>query len=151
MVEDRDPKEPIKVTDRRSFTRDGRRRDPEVDAETEAHPPSHGASDGQREVTGEGFTMEPPPHPDESLASQDAAFLNLVVSIYQSGCIHLGLADGEQASKEALDFEAARGTIEMLLALKKKTLGNLSTDEGRILETLLAELQMTYALKVSDA
>jgi hypothetical protein len=73
------------------------------------------------------------------------------VSIYQSGCIHLGLAEGEEASKEALDFEAARGTIEMLLALKRKTLGNLSTDEARILETLLAELQMTYALKVSDA
>jgi len=151
MVEDRDPKEPIKVTDRRSFTRDGRRRDPEVEAQAEPHPAAPGDSGGPREVTGEGFTMEPPLHSDESPASQDAAFLNLVVSIYQSGCIHLGLADGEQASKEALDFEAARGTIEMLLALKKKTMGNLSTDEGRILETLLAELQMTYALKVSDA
>jgi hypothetical protein len=151
MVEDRDPKEPIKVTDRRSFTKDGRRRDAEGESETETRPPSRGEPEVPREVIGDGFTMETPLHADESAASQDAAFLNLIVSIYQSGCIHLGLAEGEEASKEALDFEAARGTIEMLLALKRKTLGNLSTDEGRILETLLAELQMTYALKVSDA
>jgi len=151
MAEDRDPKEPIKVTDRRSFTKDGQRRDPDGAAESGARHGVQGAVDAPREVKGEGFTMEPPLHGDEGVAAQDAAFLNLIVSIYQSGCIHLGLAEGEEASKEALDFEAARGTIEMLLALKKKTLGNLSTDEGRILETLLAELQMTYALKVSDA
>src|SRR5262249_50927520 len=107
-------------------------------------PPRH-------EVKGEGFTLHPSPAAPQAMAPGDAAFLNLVVSIYQSGCIHLGLAaEGEQPVAEALDFEAARGTIEMLLALREKTKGNLSPDEQRIVETLLAELQMAYALKVSD-
>lgn len=151
MADERDPKETIKVTDRRSFTRDGQRREREEPEEGETAPQAKSPSAPPQEVRGEGFTMEPPLQGEEVVAGQDAAFLNLLVSIYQSGCIHLGLAEGEEAAKEALDFEAARGTIEMLLALKRKTLGNLSTDETRILETLLAELQMTYALKVSDA
>ena len=151
MADQRDPKEPIKVMDRRSFTRDGVKRDPGEKVEVVGAPPAAAPAEPPQEIRGEGFKMEPPLQADESASAQDAAFLNLVVSIYQSGCIHLGLAEGEQASKEALDFEAARGTIEMLLALKTKTQGNLSIDEARILETLVAELQMTYALKVSDA
>jgi len=149
MADENDSEPAIKVTDRRSFTRDGLKRDQEAVTQPKEPKPS---PEPRREVKGEGFTIEPPPSLPEEMAPGDAAFLNLVVSIYQSGCIHLGLAgESEQAVAEALDFEAARGTIEMLLALREKTKGNLSPDEGRILETLVAELQMAYALKVSDA
>jgi len=163
MGDENDAKSTIKVTDRRAFTRDGAKRDPDPAAVEETPHPAKAATAAEgpatprpsaaSEVRGDGFTMEPPLRTAESMAAEDAAFLNLIVSIYQSGCIHLGLAEEEGGlpSDEKVDFEAARGTIEMLLALKRKTLGNLSSEEGRILESLLAELQMTYALKASDA
>ena len=148
MADERDSESAIKVTDRRSFTREGLKREPDAAAQLQQPAPEP----PRREVKGEGFTLQPPPSLPEEMSPGDAAFLNLVVSIYQSGCIHLGMTgESEQTVAEALDFEAARGTIEMLLALKEKTKGNLLPDEQRILETLLAELQMAYALKVSDA
>lgn len=162
MSEERDPSQTIKVTDRRSFTKDGQRRDADSEPTVVAGPAKPAAPDGAKTLQGEGFTMAHPAPIETDAAAQDAAFLNLVVSIYQSGCIHLGLAgdaaeaeDAEGAGagpegQEPVDFAAARGTIEMLLAIKKKTAGNLATEESRILETLLAELQMAYALKVAD-
>src|SRR5882672_8493644 len=80
MAEDRDLKEPIKVTDRRSFTKDGQRREPEsaegsaprgattapAAQPARAAQPAPAAKPAPAannvppvEVRGEGFTMEP--------------------------------------------------------------------------------------------
>lgn len=78
---------------------------------------------------------------------QDSAFLNLIVSIYQSGCIHLGMVHEEGAAPPPPDLESAKATVEMLVMLRRKTQGNLDKEETRILDSLLAELQIAFAVK----
>ena len=51
---------------------------------------------------------------------------------------HPGLAPGE------LDLPLAKHCIDLLGTIQQKTHGNLSTQEGQILEGLLAELRMQY-------
>jgi hypothetical protein len=170
MPDPTDKKDPIKVVDRRSFTPDGRRRTPEEAPAPEGEAAARPASEPRRPAAaaapgpaapqadrprdahhGTGFTMEPPSGPETSSAAQDAAFGNLVISLYQSGCIHLGLAAEEGAPPQPVDLEGARGAIEMLLMLRSKTRGNLAPDESRILDTLIAEMQMAYAMKARGA
>ncbi len=154
-----DEKPEIKIVDRRSFTSDGRRRgadpagapDQKPPARDEA-PPKSPRTEPEEPVHGPGFTMNRSSETDRSRAGRDAAFLNLCVSLYESGCIHLGVSGPEGATHdEAPDMEAARGAVEMLEMLKRKTLGNLSREEQEILESLLAELQMAYVMKTPGA
>ncbi len=157
----------IKIVDRRSFTSDGRRR--ETDSAPQQEPPpappdpprgggSRPAGAAPRpagtdaRVHGPGFTMDPSSETERSRAGRDAAFLNLCVSLYESGCIHLGISGPEgQPSGSAPDLDAARGAVEMLEMLKRKTHGNLSREEQEILDSLLAELQMAYVMKAPGA
>ncbi len=160
-MEEREEKKPsIKVVDRRSFTSDGqpRKGDEEPPEELREEPdhtagsPSPAAAargEGDAKVRrGEKFTMESPPEAGGAGAPQDPAFVNLCVSLYQSACIHMGLtgeSPGEESKKT--DLDAARAAIDMLVMISRKTKGNLSNEERRILEGLLAELQMAYVGK----
>jgi hypothetical protein len=51
---------------------------------------------------------------------------------------HPGLAPGE------FDLPLAKHCIDLLGTIQQKTQGNLGTQEGQILEGLLAELRMQY-------
>jgi hypothetical protein len=42
------------------------------------------------------------------------------------------------------DLRQARITIDMIEMIREKTAGNLSGDEGRLLDSVLLELQMNY-------
>ena len=147
-------KDPIKVVDRRSFTPDGQPRDPdrEEPRDTDRHakapaPPQAGPSEPLR---GEGFTMAGGAGaPTGALPDiEDVAFVNLIVSLYQSGFIQLGYVEEPGApGPQEPDLEGARGAIEMLTMMKRKTKGNLSPEESRVLDGLIAELQMAYAMK----
>lgn len=154
-----DEKPEIKIVDRRSFTSDGRRRGADPAGAPDQKPPATDddpvgtpRTEPQGPIHGPGFTMNRSSETDRSRAGRDAAFLNLCVSLYESGCIHLGVSGAEGATHgEAPDLEAARGAVEMLEMLKRKTLGNLSREEQEILESLLAELQMAYVMKAPGA
>ena len=165
-VEDRsEKKETIKIVDRRSFTANGQRREPDVPADAEPakevameNPPGaqgrsqpSPAAPAPGPVRGEGFTVESPPEPGAAAPEEEALFVNLVVSIYQTGLIHLGLVHEEGKPSAPADFDAARGAIEMLMMLRGKARGNLSSEESRILDSLLAELQMAYAMKAAGS
>lgn len=158
-----DDKPEIKIVDRRSFTTDGRRRaegesgaaapEPAAakDAGAGASPSGPPSKETRQPVQGSGFTMNPPGETDRIRAGRDAAFLNLCVSLYESGCIHLGLTGEGAEGEPPRDLEAARGAVEMLEMLKRKTHGNLSEEEQQILDSLLAELQMAYVMKAPGA
>jgi len=150
----------IKIIDRRSFTSDGQRRSPDQESEAgerpepAAAPPSASKPAPEAPAAhGEGFTMHgPPPEPHEGAPGEaETAFLNLCVSLYQSGAIHLGLGPDGQPSDAPADLEAAQGVIEILAMLKRKTKGNLSKEEGKILDSLVAELQMAWVMKRQGA
>ena len=70
----------------------------------------------------------------------------LVLSLSSATLIALGLAiDPSQGIQEPkVDKSMAKFNIDMLIMLKEKTKGNLSSDEQKLLDTIISDLQMKY-------
>ena len=108
------------VTDRRSFTDDGRPKDNEV--------------------------VEPAPAPASGPAAPMPAidFHTFVVSLGSSALLHLGELDHPETGKPQKDLALAKNTIDILSMLRDKTKGNLTAAEDSLIESLLFDLRLRY-------
>ncbi len=92
------------------------------------------------EKRGETFVMRDP--------SEDAAAIDLtafLLGLAQTALIQLGESPNpETGQRSALDLPAARQTLDVLGMLREKTRGNLTADEERLFEHLLADLRLRY-------
>lgn len=75
------------------------------------------------------------------------AFMGLLNSLAYQVLYHLGEAQGGGEVVPEPDLPAAKEIIDILLALKIKSQGNLSPEEARFFETLLPEIQMKFVQK----
>ena len=123
----------FKVQDRRIFSEDGELR--------ESGPEK--VSEGSEKAAAETDSKESrPPATGEAPAEPKIDFSAFVLSIATTGMVHLGaIADPATGKKEA-NLPAAREMIEILTLLKEKTRGNLSTEESRLMDGLIYEMQM---------
>jgi hypothetical protein len=72
-------------------------------------------------------------------------FSTLVLSLGTTALYQLGLvANPESGESMAPDPLAAQQTIDTLEMLRDKSRGNLSEDEGKLLDSLLYELRMRF-------
>ena len=86
--------------------------------------------------------------PGEARRSQTSpAFFNLLKSLGYQAMIHLGELPHPSTGGRETDVEAARETIDLLLALKEKTGANASSEEMEIFQGVLPELQLKFAEK----
>lgn len=74
----------------------------------------------------------------------EASFSVLTMSIASSAAMALGLAPDPQTNEVHKDKNMAKFNIDLLLMLKEKTKGNLSGDEDRFLDSVIADLQMKF-------
>jgi len=74
----------------------------------------------------------------------DASFLSLVNMLGVEAAMHLGLLQNPGEEPPPLDLETARQLIDTLGMLQAKTRGNLSPDEDRLLDSILADLRMRF-------
>jgi len=74
----------------------------------------------------------------------EATFLSLINMLAVEAAMHLGLIEAPGEASPGIDLEAARHMIDMLGVLEQKTRGNLSADEDKLLENILADLRMQY-------
>lgn len=82
---------------------------------------------------------------------EQALFGALVFSLHAAGMQQMGKLMNPMTGKVERDLEQAQATIEMLDMLKKKTAGNLSDYETKLISRLLAELQMNYVDEINQA
>lgn len=126
------------MTDRRTFAADGERKDaPETPAQTTE--PAPGAPPAAvKSARGEAPKSLPP-----------ADFATLVLSLGSSAIMYLG--EDPQGNQTERNLPMAKHAIDLLSVLEEKTKGNLSGEEGHILESLLFDLRLRYveALKAS--
>ena len=148
----------FKVVDRRSFA-------------TETAPPA-AASGAPSPTAAQPLPVEPPmieqpgesahagPLPSTSAAIEvpggdeefdiegtpqaDAGFETLVSYLGTTTMFQLGLMAGPSGERIPGDLRSARQTIDMIEVLQEKTRGNLTEDEGRLLDDVLYELRMAY-------
>ena len=161
----------FKVTDRRLFNPDGSPRDlpPEERAEPQpaAAPEPPAAAQNSQEAAEEAqATPEPEvsasteqesPAAEEEFTEEDladardpASFMNFLMMLAQNAASTLGMVEHPVTHQRDVDIDAGKHWIDVLGMLQKKTDGNLTPPEKRMLEGLLADLRMQYVSLVNS-
>ena len=151
----------FKVTDRRLFNADGSPRDvppeekpeePKVAATTE---PAAAAAVAPEPAQAE--TSAPAPDDDEEFSAEDladardpASFTSFMMSIASNAASALGMMEHPVTHQREVDIELGKHWIDILGMLEKKTDGNLTPQEKRMLEGLLSDLRMQYVSLVNS-
>lgn len=81
----------------------------------------------------------------------DAAFIELLNLLGMHAAIALGGAKGPSGEAVPPNPESAKFHIDMLEVLQKKTVGNLTDEEKKTLDSVLYELQQQYVQTVTGA
>ncbi len=78
------------------------------------------------------------------MEKMDASLSVLIMSLGSSALMALGLAPDPSTNQTRVDKNMARFNIDLLIVLKEKTKGNLTTDEARFLDSLINDLQLKF-------
>ena len=133
MPDEKEPSGGFKVVDRRLFGEDGRTREgtEEVPVESKTETKSIPAAPAA-------------PEPDIELDEEIGGFAGVVQFLGTTAMFQLGLMQGPGGEQIPADPVSARHTINMLEILERKTKGNLTAEESKLLEEVLFELRMSF-------
>ena len=95
-----------------------------------------GSQQGEREKN-EGKELEP------------LDFSTFILSLSTSVLMNLGLVENPVTGKTEKEPAVARQTIELITLLKEKTRGNLTDEEGKLMDNVLHELRLWYVKAIS--
>jgi Domain of unknown function (DUF1844) len=135
--------ESFRVIDRRLFNSEGQIREeavredrsekaaPAPEAKPSAPPPPVAAPSAA------------PPEPASAIPSS-RGFEMLVNFVAQNAAMLLGAYPDPRSGQAMLDLEGARELIDMLVALRDATRGNLAADDDRLLLDVLGSLQLSF-------
>jgi hypothetical protein len=76
-------------------------------------------------------------------------FSTFILSLSTSVLMNLGLVENPVTGKTEKEPAVARQTIELITLLKEKTRGNLTDDEGKLMDNVLHELRLWYVKAIS--
>ena len=80
----------------------------------------------------------------EESNTDDTEFTSFICSLATSALVHLGEMKNPETGKTEVNLSMAKQTIDILAMLRKKTVGNLSSDEQKMLDSMLYQLQMKF-------
>jgi hypothetical protein len=156
MIGNQDPtheEEPeLKVTDRRKFNPDGSVREgvtlePEPKApeavpvaENIISPTESAAAPAEAPVATETAPEDELEFDDENPAS----FINFLSTLVTNAAASLGAIPHPVTGQKTVDLDTGRYWIDVLQMLREKTANNLSSQENRLLESVLSDLQLQY-------
>jgi len=153
-MEDEKNESGFKVADRRRFDDAGNLRN-EEQAETTVNQAAQNST-GQAQSPREGVTAGDSAKAErayseaqQGVAEQDINFVSFVVSLAHSAMVQLGEIPAPDGVEIPVNKEAAKQTIDILSMMKDKTAGNLSEEEGRMLEEILHNLRMSFVRAAS--
>ncbi|HEX5873172.1 MAG TPA: DUF1844 domain-containing protein [Pyrinomonadaceae bacterium] len=162
LINDMSEEQPnFKVTDRRLFNADGSPRDlppeekpePQPQVEAAEQPQAAAAPAPAREEPAQTAepTAETAPESEEEFTEEElaaardpASFVSFMMSIASNAAAALGMMEHPVTHQREVDVELGKHWIDVLGMLEKKTAGNLTSQEKRMLESLLSDLRMQY-------
>lgn len=86
----------------------------------------------------------------ERISSPEIDFSLFITTLAAQAAIALGNAPNPITNKQEVNLDQAKFLIDALGMIKEKTKGNLTQDEGILLENILYELRMQYISKMGD-
>ncbi len=81
---------------------------------------------------------------DEPRGPREIDFTTFCISLGSSAFVHLGEVPHPESQKPEPNLPLAKQTIDLLGMLQVKTKGNLTPEEEKLLEHLLADLRLRY-------
>lgn len=148
----------FKVTDRRLFNADGTPRDITLDERPE---PTASATDASSETAtatrastplddSQGSEFDADREEELNLPDADdpASFVNFLMSIASNAAMALGVMEHPVTHKREVDLQLAKHWIDVLGMLERKTRGNLTPQEEKIVGGLLADMRLQYVSMV---
>ncbi len=141
------------VSDKRLFTREGARRDPDTPRETPAASPPPPPPPPRREAprAAEPQRQRPEPQPQRPEPGTGthrdlppADFTMLVNMLVTNAMVFLGQMPAPGSQQYMRNLPQAQHMIDLLMVLREKTRGNLAPDEEQMMQELLPQLQMAY-------
>ncbi len=128
------------VKDKRAFHEDGATREEGPNPERDKGP----TPDSKQAAGESGAAGEPPPGTPGKID-----FPSYILSYYTQGLVLLGEVPNPYTNKKEEDLESARHIVDLLGLLETKTKGNLTPEEGQLLESVLYELRMKFMAKTN--
>jgi hypothetical protein len=71
-------------------------------------------------------------------------FSTFILSLSTSALVHLGELPDPITNKKEISLQLAKQTISIIEMLKEKTKGNLTQDEGSLLDNVLYDVRLKY-------
>jgi Domain of unknown function (DUF1844) len=151
--------ETFKVVDRRLFTPEGEFRKDVAEQQDREHETASSASAAQtarnnavvKDAAAAAPSAAKPAARESAPVAQAAttakrlpAFENLVRSLGQNAAMLLGGYADPRTGQPMLDLEGAREMIDMLDALREKTMGNLAPEEDTLVVDILGNLKLAF-------
>ena len=127
----------FKVVDRRSFAADG----------TPVAQTSESTKQRESPAAPSSRRQPPPetePSPEDFLEGADEGFAGLLSELYAGALVQMGLVAGPNGEALPPDLVGAHRTIDLVETLQKKTRGNLTAKESRLLDQILYELRLSF-------
>jgi hypothetical protein len=87
---------------------------------------------------------EPRKERDQRIPLPEVSFSSLLFSLSSSALLHLGEIADPYTNQKKQDLALAKHTIDTMAMLKEKTKGNLTDEEKKFLESVLADLRWRY-------
>lgn len=165
--EDNNEEPILKIEDKRMFNPDGSLREgvviekkapeAEAEAETPVYSPdaktvedydkrsvekqvqAQGEAESAREKAGEEMSEE-----DIMNDENPASFVNFLSTLVTNAAASLGAMPHPVTGQRSVDLETGKYWIDVLAMLREKTDGNLNSQEQKLLESILGDLQMQY-------
>jgi hypothetical protein len=124
------------IKDRRAFDERG-----ELKEETVA--PEGGAT--KKEAVQEKRKTETRKHGEKDLPPlPEVNFASLIFSLSSTALFHMGEIADPGTGETTKDLRLAKHTVDTIAMLKEKTKGNLTGDEEKFLDSILADLRWRY-------
>jgi hypothetical protein len=152
--------ETFKVVDRRLFTPEGEFRKDVAEQQDREHetasaigsaqtgrntPPTKGGGSATGAATKPAGARDAAgAQPPTTTAKRSPAFENLVRSLGQNAAMLLGGYADPRTGQPMLDLEGAREMIDMLDALREKTIGNLAPEEDTLVLDIVGNLKLAF-------
>ena len=141
--------ETFKVVDRRLFTADGELRKEVAEQQDREHEAASVIADRAVRTAPAAAPASTPAKPAATpeaaeTATRSPAFENLVRSLGQNAAMLLGGYADPRTGQPMLDLEGAREMIDMLDALREKTMGNLAPEEDTLVIDILGNLKLAF-------
>ena len=141
--------ETFKVVDRRLFTAEGELRKEVAEQQDREHEAAAVIADRTARTTPAAAPASSSAKPAAApaaaeTATRSPAFENLVRSLGQNAAMLLGGYADPRTGQPMLDLEGAREMIDMLDAVREKTIGNLTQDEDKLLLDVLGNLKLAF-------